>query len=176
MIETSIVKWIDLEENLQINDAYISKKWEKLFRIFKVLLDNKKFSIFFYLVLKIFFFIQIWLLNLTQLTKIEDDNALKMLNYIQKLIFIQEIVQDIDSYKISLIINISITIIYIASLIFIIFSLKNGKFVTDIPIVMINTISVVVMNYFIGPLVQLNLLFLNCDTSGNHVFLKTQCF
>ena len=176
MIETSIVKWIELEENLQINDAYISKKWEKLFRIFKVLLDNKKFSIFFYLVLKIFFFVQIWLLNLTQLPNIDEDNALKMLNYIQKLIFIQEIVQDGSSYKIFLTLNITITALYIISVLYVIHSIKIGKFVTDIPITYLNTISVVVMNYFIGPFIQLNLLFLSCNATGMHTFLLTTCY
>ena len=56
MIESNIINWIDLGDSMQNLDVYSKKKLVKFFNFMRVLLSYKTFSIFFFLILKFFFF------------------------------------------------------------------------------------------------------------------------
>ena len=117
MIESNIIKWIDLGESMQYLDVYGKSKWMKFFNLIKILISFKKFSIFFYIVLKSFYFLQIIMLNLTNLPD-DNDTAIKILTYIAKVIFVQNIITDNSTYKIAVIFNGILTFISIISLYF----------------------------------------------------------
>ena len=157
MIESNIINWIDLGDSMQSLDVYGKKKWVKFFNFIRVLVNFKTFSIFFYIILKFFFFLQILMLTLVN---IEDDNdsAIVILKYISKVIFIQEIITDKQSYKIAIIINSVLTLVVIICIIYLIVSIKIGKFFMKIPIYLFNLINVILMNYLIGPIVQISIM------------------
>ena len=174
MIESNIVKWIDLGDSMQSLDVYGKRKWIYFFNLIKVLISFKKFSIFFYIVLKCFFFLQIIMLNLTNLTD-QNDSAIKILKYISTVIFVQEIIIDSSTYKIAIIINTIITGISIVCLIYLIISVKLNKFFMKIPITLLNLINILLLNYFIGPIVQISILSTKCE-NGIHKYLNVQCY
>ncbi len=174
MIESNIVKWVELGDSMQYIDVYGKTKWMKFFNLIKVLIGFKKFSIFFYMVLKSFYFLQIIMLNLTSYAD-ENDTAIKILKYISTVIFVQDIITDNSTYKIAVIINISLTVISILCFVYLIISVKLEKFFMKIPISLFNFINILLLNYFIGPIVQISILSTKCP-NGMHFFLQTLCY
>lgn len=174
MIESNIVKWVELGDSMQNLDVYGKKKWINFFNLIKVLISFKKFSIFFYIALKCFYFLQIIMLNLTNLTD-ENDNAIKILKYISTVIFVQEIITDSTSYKIAVIITTIITVIAIFCFVFLVISVRMNKFIIKIPISLLNLINILLLNYFIGPIVQISILSTNC-VNGVHKYLGSTCY
>jgi hypothetical protein len=174
MIESNIVKWIDLGDSMQHLDVYGKRKWVKFFNIIRVLITFKKFSIFFYIVLKCFAFLQLFMLNLTNISG-GGDTAIQILRYISTVIFVQEIVTGKDSYKLAVIICGILTLVTIICFIYLIVSVRIGKFFVKLPLSFLNLINVLLLNYFIGPIVHICLLATNCP-SGTHIYLDVQCY
>ena len=133
MIESNIINWIDLGDSMQNLDVYSKKKLVKFFNFMRVVLSYKTFSIFFFLILKFFFFLQLMMLTIVN---IEDkkDHYITILKYISKVIFIQEIVDDKSSYEIAVILNSVLTFITFAAIIYLIISIKIGRFYMKFPI------------------------------------------
>ena len=132
MIESNIIRWVNLGESMQLIDVYGKAKWAKFFSLIRVMMGFKKFSIFFYIVLKCFFFLQIAMLTLTNVTD-EKDSAIQILNYIKSVIFVQDIVTDQTSYQVAVILNTILTVVSILCIIFLIISMQVGKFFMKIP-------------------------------------------
>jgi len=174
MIETNIVKWVDLGDSMQYVDIYGKKKWVYFFNLIKVLISFKKFSIFFYIVLKCFYFLQIIMLNLTNLVD-ENDSTLKILKYISTVIFVQEIIVDSQTYKIAVIITTIISVISMICFVFLIVSVSLNKFIVKIPITLFNLINILLLNYFIGPIVEISISSTNCP-KGIHMYLNVTCY
>ena len=133
MIESNIINWIDLGDSMQNLDVYSKKKLVKFFNFMRVVLSYKTFSIFFFLILKFFFFLQLMMLTIVNI-KEEKDHYITILKYISKVIFIQEIVDDKSSYEIAVILNSVLTFITFASIIYLIISIKIGRFYMKFPI------------------------------------------
>ena len=174
MIESNIINWIDLGDSIQYLDVYGKKKIVKIFNLMRVLISYKNFPIFLFLVFKFFFFLQILMLTTINVEK-EDDNTITVLKYISKVIFIQEIVDNKNSYKIAIIAVSCLTLITIGCLIYLIFSIRIGKFYTSFPISLFNIINIVLLNYLIGPIMQISFMSTNCK-KGVHKFLDVKCF
>ena len=175
MIESNIVKWVDLGDTMQLLDVYGKKKWVKFFNLVRVLISFKKFSIFFYIVLKCFSFVQLFMLNLTNIVD-EDDSAIKILKSISNVIFVQDIITDETTYRVAVFINAAMTVITILCIIYLIISIKIGKFFIKIPIDLLNLINVLLLNYFIGPIIQISILSTRCLDDGNHAYLNATCW
>ena len=103
------------------------------------------------------------------------DHYITILKYISKVIFIQEIVTDKQSYEIALILNSILTFITIACIIYLIISIKIGRFYMKFPIFFLNLVNVTVMQYLIGPIVQISLMSITCKNK-KHIFLEYECF
>ena len=157
MIESNIINWIDLGDSMQSLDIYGKKKMIKSFNFIHVLVSFTNFSIFFYIILKFFFFLQIMMLTLVNLED-KDDSAIVILKYISKVIFVQEIITDKESYKIAIIINSVLTLVVILCIVYTVISIRIGKFMIKIPIHLFNLINVIIMNYLIGPIVQISIM------------------
>ena len=126
MIESNIINWIDLGDSMQSLDIYGKKKMIKFFNFIHVLVSFTNFSIFFYIILKFFFFLQIMMLTLVNLED-KDDSAIVILKYISKVIFVQEIITDKESYKIAIIINSVLTLVVILCIVYTVISIRIGK-------------------------------------------------
>lgn len=174
MIESNIVQWVDLGDSMQSLEVYSNKKITYFFNLIKVLINFKKFSVFFYIILKCFYFLQIVMLSLTNLTD-ESDSAIKILKYISTVIFVQEIIIDSTTYKVAVILTTIITFISILCFIFLIISVSLKKIFIKIPIILFNLINILLLNYFIGPIVQISILSTNCQ-GGLHKYLQTSCY
>jgi hypothetical protein len=174
MIESNIVNWIELGDSMQKIDIYNRSKLMNFYNLIKILISYKKFSIFFYIILKCFYFLQIIMLNLTNLTD-ENDTTVKILKYLSTVIFVQDIITDTSTYEIAVYINTSLTFLSIFCLIYTIISDKIGKILVKFPISIFNLINILLLNYFIGPIVQISIMSTKCS-DGYHVFLKKQCF
>jgi len=114
------------------------------------------------------------MLNLTNLTD-DNDSAIKILKYISTIIFVQEIIVDSSSYKIAVIIATIISAVSIFCFVFLIISVQINKFIVKIPITLFNLINILLLNYFIGPIVQVSILATNCQ-NGIHKYLNTSCY
>ena len=157
MIESNIINWIHLGDSMQSLDIYGKKKMIKFFNFIHVLVSFTNFSIFFYIILKFFFFLQIMMLTLVN-SEDKDDSAIVILKYISKVIFVQEIITDKESYKIAIIINSVLTLVVILCIVYTVISIRIGKFMIKIPIHLFNLINVIIMNYLIGPIVQISIM------------------
>ena len=174
MIESNIINWIDLGDSMQNLDVYSKKKLVKFFNFMRVVLSYKTFSIFFFLILKFFFFLQLMMLTIVNI-KEEKDHYITILKYISKVIFIQEIVDDKSSYEIAVILNSVLTFITFASIIYLIISIKIVRFYMKFPIFFLNLVNVILMQYLIGPIVQICLMSITCK-NNKHVLTGYECF
>ena len=174
MIESNIINWIDLGDSMQNLDVYSKKKLVKFFNLMRVILTYKTFSIFFFLILKFFFFLQLMMLTIVN---VEDkkDHTITILNYISNVIFIQEIIDSKGSYKIAIILNSCLTIITLSCFIYFIISIKIGRFYIKFPVFFLNLVAEILMQYLIGPIVQISLFSTNCK-NNKHIFLNVECF
>ncbi len=152
MIESNIINWIDLGDAMQNLDVYSRKKLVKFFNLIRILLNYKSFSIFFYAILQFFFFLQIMFITIINIDK-EGDHIISVLRYIRKIIFLQYIVKNSSRYKIAVIAISILTLLIIICLIYIIISIKIGRFYMKIPIYFINLIFIILIFYLIGPIV-----------------------
>ena len=117
MIESNIVNWVDLGDSLQNLDVYGKRKTIHFFNFIRVLMTYKTFGVFYYILLKFLFFLQIMMLTLTNLSK-ENDSAIILLKYISTVIFVQEIVKDNKTYKIAILVNSILTVFIILCIIY----------------------------------------------------------
>ena len=175
MIESNIINWIDFGDSMQLLEVYTKKKLIKFFNLMKVLISYKDFSIFFFIIMKFFFFVQVMMITIVNIEKKTDDNAVNILQYISKVIFIQEIVTDKKSYKLALLCTSGLTVIILICLVYLIISIKIGRFYIKFPITILNLIIIVLMKYLIGPIVQISLMATDCD-KGVHKYLQIKCY
>ena len=175
MIESNIINWIDFGDSMQLLEVYTKKKLIKFFNLMKVLISYKDFSIFFFIIMKFFFFVQVMMITIVNIEKKTDDNAVNILQYISKVIFIQEIVTDKKSYKLALLCTSGLTVIILICLVYLIISIKIGRFYIKFPITILNLIIIVLMKYLIGPIVQISLMATDCD-KGIHKYLNVKCY
>ena len=175
MIESNIINWIDFGDSMQLLEVYTKKKLIKFFNLMKVLISYKDFSIFFFIIMKFFFFVQVMMITIVNIDKKTDDNAVNILQYISKVIFIQEIITDKKSYKLALLCTSGLTMIILICLVYLIISIKIGRFYIKFPITILNIIIIVLMKYLIGPIVQISLMATDCD-KGVHKYLQIKCY
>ena len=79
--------------------------------------------------------------------KDSKDHYITILKYISKVIFIQEIITDKKSYKLALLCTSGLTIIILICLVYLIISIKIGRFYIKFPITILNIIIIVLMKY-----------------------------
>ena len=76
MIEPNIVNWIDLGDTMQSLEIYGKVYWLNFFKFLKILLKHKNISIFAYIILKFFYFLQIIMINLTNVNILNDPDTI----------------------------------------------------------------------------------------------------
>lgn len=104
------------------------------------------------------------------------DYTVKVLNYVStSVLFIQEIITDKNKYELAIVLNTIITFISLLCLIFISIAMKMERFFVVFPIKIFNLINILILEYFIGPSIQISLLAFKC-TNGSHDLLGVTCF
>ena len=174
MIESNIINWIDLSDSMQFLDVYGHKRWLKFFDIMRILVGYKTFSLFFFIILKVFFFFQILLLSLVNTPK-ESDSAIMILKYIEKVLLIQELITNKKTYMYFIAGITILTLIVTLLIIYLLISIKYGKFYSKLPVYTFNLINCIVIDYLIGPIIQICLMAFHCS-GGKHVLLGDECF
>ena len=174
MIESNIINWIDISDSMQNLDVYGHKKWLHFFDIMRVLVGYKTFSVFFFIILKFLFFLQIIMLCLVN-TESEGDSAVQILKYISNVILIQGVITSKGTYTIALCIVVALTIIICLSCIYLMISIKMGKLMFKEPVLFFNIINVAAMDFLIGPIVQIGIMAFNCN-KGQHIYLNNTCY
>ena len=123
MIEENILDWIELGDSIQKMDLY--KRNLLIFKLFYTISQQSHFSIYFYYLIYIIFFAQIWTLNILALNDIKGDFLLKVLDYFKNVFLVEELIKDKKSFKIVLSIDVSIFILSILLLVINLILLKK---------------------------------------------------
>ncbi len=175
MIESNFINYIDLGDSLSNIDIYGKPLLENFFNIFKTMLQYKPTNIFLYYFLKFVFFIQILSITIINVPEndIKEDSMMKCLNYIKDFIFLQENINDEDTFY--LLLDISYAIIFISILLFVYLLLYKNKKIKNTPIIILNIYSLLLQNYLLCPFLNIFLLNFKCENQ-QHIFTKKKCF
>ena len=174
MIESNIVSCLDLGDSMQSLDVYGQKRLVSFFHFIRVLVNFKNVTVFCYIVLKFFFFLQIFMLSVILIND-TSDSTIYILNYIKNIVFIHNLITTEQRYIIFIYINTILAAIEIISMIYLIICISLGKFYLKLPIHILNVINVLLMDYLIGPIVQTSLLSTYC-IDGTHKYLHVECY
>ena len=74
MIESNVIKYVDIGDSIQMMNVYSKKSLKKFFKIFELLTSFKINNILFQFLLKIVFFLQIMDLSLINVSEDEEKN------------------------------------------------------------------------------------------------------
>ena len=183
MIESNIMKYIDINDSVQILTVYNKKQLIKLFKIFEILKSFKVNNILFQIILKILFFLQIFELALINISNEEEkeDYLIKLIKSVKSLLLLTN---NINSKSKFLLFSIG-SIIY-CSLIFICFLyviylvLKKPLNHKIFPIQLLSILNVSLLHYGLCQVININLLIIKCKTNEEnkliHEYLKKECY
>ena len=119
----------------------------------------------------IIYFLQIWTIDLIN-TSTEGDVFLEIFDYLKKVIIFYEIIVNELTYK--KIFIILVCIIFIDTLL-IILTLLIKRINLTIFFILINYINIILLYYFIGPIVNIFLISTLCE-KGSHIYLGSTCY
>ena len=112
MIEENIIEWLEVGDSIQKIDLFNGKKCLFLYEINFLLMQYSNFPQYIYFFIIIFYFGQIWELNIFKVD-IEGDIILEIIKYLEKIFLLRELIIDFKTYLILLIISILCVIINI---------------------------------------------------------------
>jgi len=174
MIESNIIKWIELGDSMQYIDVYGKKKMVKLFNFLRILMVYNSFTTFFFIILHFIFFIQIAMLCLLGVSS-ENDWIVKFFSFFKNVFLLEYLITGEVSYKLAIIIISAITIIIIGCSIFLMICIIKEQIYFKLPITICNIIIILLIYYIIGPITQICIMFTNCE-NGKHKYLHVTCF
>ena len=174
MIESNLVKWLDLGDSMQKSEIYLKGKMLILFRLFRTMLQNQIGNIIFIILLKLVFYIQVMMIPIINNSQDEgkEDSLIKFLNYIKEIIFIQNLIKKKTDYSIFLGIGYFLTIILYILVLYIL--IKSKEKIHETPIRILNIFNLLLQNYFLCPIVNIFMLSIKCKDS-KHIFLNIKC-
>ena len=174
MIESNIIKWIELGDSMQYIDVYGKKKMVKLFNFLRILMVYNSFTTFFFIILHFIFFIQLAMLCLLGVPS-ENDWIIKFFSFFKNVFLLEYLITGEATYKLAIIIISAITIIIIGCSIFLMICIIKEQIYFKLPITICNIIIILLIYYIIGPITQICIMFTNCE-KGKHKFLQVTCF
>ena len=175
MIESNIMDWIDLGDSVQILEMYLNKRLIKLFNFFRIMTKYKSDSRFFIFLVKFFFFFQfmmIPIININEKQK-KTDSLLKILNYVKKIIFIQDIIKKKNDLIIVLCFSYIFCISLICHIVYLMFN-QNKKLKTYI-LKSLNIYNFFLQNFLLCPLINILMLTTRCKQK-KHIHLDLECW
>ena len=174
MIDTQILQFIDIGDSIPNLDIYSKTRLIKFFNYFRIMNNYKPESILFILFCKFFYFFQFLIIPLinTPEEKKNSDSLIKIINYIKKLIFVQDIIIDKKSYIIILSLCYVLCLLIIFLLIYLIFQYKNVK---KYPMTILNILNFIFQHVLLFLFINTFLLSTKC-IDNKHIYLNINCW
>ena len=172
MIESHIIEWLDFGDSAQNIDVYSKKYLLFLFKFLRLLIKNKSYPIAINIILLVFFFIQLWVIALINVT-IEKEFLLDILDYLKNIIYLFELVSNTVTYQ--HIFYVFLFIIFFDYILIIIVATTNKKLNVTYLALLINLLNIVIYYYLIGPAIEVSLMSIWCE-GGSHKYLRIVCF
>ena len=101
MIENDIINWLEISENMKYIDIYDKQSRVKFFKLIHTMMDFKTFGSFWYLLLKLVYFLQIMMLAINGISQ-TSDNVITLLKYISNILLINEYFSNESAYSLFL--------------------------------------------------------------------------
>ena len=146
MIESNIINWIELGDSMQNLDVYGKKKMITLFNFLRILMVYNSFNTTFFIILHFIFFIQIAMLCLIDVPP-EGDWIISIFLFFKDIFLFEEIIKGPVSYTIAIIIVSAMTLIVIATVIFLMVCIIQGQISFKLPITILNIIIFAIFEY-----------------------------
>ena len=175
MIENDIINWLEISENMKYIDIYGKPSRVKFFNIIHIMMDFKTFGSFWYLLLSLFYFLQVMMLVINDISE-STDYSVTLLKYISNLFLINEYLANEKIYSMAILILSILTLLIILIYIYIQISINLGKFYIRLPVSLLNYFNLLLIDYLIGPIMMITLLSTKCDENNEHVLLHKKCF
>ena len=172
MIESKIIKFLDLRDSIQDIDVYSNQKILSTFRFHRTLLKYKNFPKIFIVILHILFYLQLCISVLLFQTK-KTDWIVQVLLYLKYFFSINEAIFSKSTYISTFVviaIFLLIELIFI-NLIFFGYNKLNSKFY----IYIVDIMQLLIFYYLIGPVVEICLHAFSCD-KGIHRHTGEKCY
>ena len=174
MIESNIIKWIELGDSMQYIDVYGKKKMVKLFNFLRILMIYNSFTTFFFIILHFIFFVQLAMLCLLDVSS-ENDWIVKIFKFFWNVFLLENIIKGEISYKVAILIISAVTVIIIGCTIFLMICIFKEQIYFKLPITIVNIIIILLIYYIIGPIAHICIIFTNCE-KGMHKYLNVTCY
>ena len=175
MIENDIINWLEISESMKYIDIYNKYSRVKFFRLIHVMMGFKSYGSFWYLLLKLFYFLQIMMLAINDISD-TSDNTITLLKYISNIFLINEYLSSESFYSLVILVLSILTVIIIFVFIYIEISINLGKFYIRLPVSILNYFNPLLIDYLIGPIIIMALLSTKCDDNNEHFLLHKKCF
>ena len=175
MIENDIINWLEISESMKYIDIYGRPSRVKFFKIIHIMMDFKTFGSFWYLLLTLFYFLQIMMLVINDISE-SSDYSVTLLKYISNIFLINEYLASEKFYSIVILVLSILTLVIILIYIYIQISINLGKFYIRLPVSLLNYFNLLLIDYLIGPIIMITLLSTKCDEKNEHILLHTKCF
>ena len=175
MIENDIINWLEINENMKYIDIYAKTSRVKFFKLIHVMMDFKTFGSFWYLLLTLFYFLQIMMLVINDISD-STDYSITLLKYISNLFLINEYLASESYYTMVILVLSILTLLIILIYIYIQISINLGKFYIRLPVSLLNYFNLLLIDYLIGPIIMITLLSTKCDENNEHILLHKKCF
>jgi len=175
MIENDIINWLDISENMKYIDIYGKVSRVKFFKLIHVMMGFKTYGSFWYLLLSLFYFLQIMMLVINDISESED-YTITLLKYISNLFLINEYLANETYYSMVILILSILALLIIFIYIYIQISINLGKFYIRLPVSLLNYFNLLLIDYLIGPIIMITLLSTKCDENNEHVLMHKKCF
>ena len=171
MIESNIIKWLDLGDTTQKMDVYSKERNLKIFKFFRVLNKNR-FPITVDIILIVLYFFQ--LLSLTSyFASYDDDFIPNAFYYFKNFLLLSDIAYDYTSF---VSIFDAVLLIITFDIIFMILIYVTLEKIKLMPIIyIVNITNTIIYYYFVGPALGISGISFWCGPEG-HVFLKLICY
>ena len=175
MIEKNTLEWLDMREGLEKLNIYKSKKISYIYTFFKVLLKENDFPLYFYIIFQSAFYFQL-LCIINNNNSYSKDYLIYVIFYMSKLFLPQLIINNINSFRIMMIIITILLFILLFGFIFIFLGMKNDNKNNCFKsiIFIINILLQIILYYLIGPIIIICLISFNCNNGFNSL-IGTVC-
>ena len=175
MIENDIINWLEISESMKYIDIYRRQSRVKFFKIIHIMMGFKTYGSFWYLLLTLFFFLQVMMLVINDISE-SSDYSITLLKYISNIFLVNEYLSNEKMYSIVILVLSILTLLIILIYIYIQISINLGKFYIRLPVTLLNYFNLLLIDYLIGPIIMITLLSTKCDENNDHSLLHKKCF
>ena len=180
MIESNVIKYVDIGDSIQMMNVYSKKSLKKFFKIFELLTSFKINNILFQFLLKIVFFLQIMDLSLINVSEdeVKNDTAIKIIRSLKKVLLITNNITTKKNYVIISSCSIFYCFLILVCFIYVVIVAnreEDNKSHKIFPIKLLNILNISLLNYGLCQVICISLLTTKCDDNV-HIYLKIKCY